>query len=126
MKAKELIIGDLVLYFGKVFSILKVDPETELSIIEDARHFEEANINDLSPIPLTPNILEKNGWKKSKINDCAYFYYKDEVFLTYTSKDGKFWFDDFDYSSGICVELSYIHSLQHFLFGLKLNSEMEV
>lgn len=36
MKAEELIIGDLVLYFGKVFSILKVDPETELSIIEDA------------------------------------------------------------------------------------------
>lgn len=126
MKAKELIIGDLVLYFGKVFSILKVDPETELSIIEDARYFEEANINDLSPIPLTPNILEKNGWKKSKINDCAYFYYKYGVFLTYTSKDGKFWFDDFDYSSGICVELPYIHSLQHLLFGLKLNSEMEV
>lgn len=126
MKAKELIIGDLVLYFGKVFSILKVDPETELSIIEDARHFEEANINDLSPIPLTPNILEKNGWKKSKINDCAYFYYKYGVFLTYTSKDGKFWFDDFDYSSGICVELPYIHSLQHLLFGLGLNSEMKV
>lgn len=126
MKAKELIIGDLVLYFGKVFSILKVDPETELSIIEDARHFEKANINDLSPIPLTPNILEKNGWKKSKINDCAYFYYKDGVFLTYTSKDGKFWFDDFDYSSGICVELPYIHSLQHLLFGLGINHEMEV
>ncbi len=126
MKAKELIIGDLVLYFGKVFSILKVDPETELSIIEDARHFEEANINDLSPIPLTPNILEKNGWKKSKINDCAYFYYKYGVFLTYTSKDGKFWFDDFDYSSGICVELPYIHSLQHLLFGLGINHEMKV
>ena len=126
MKAKELIIGDLVLYFGKVFSILKVDPETELSIIEDARHFEEANINDLSPIPLTQNILEKNGWKKSKINDCAYFYYKYGVFLTYTSKDGKFWFDDFDYSSGICVELPYIHSLQHLLFGLGINHEMKV
>lgn len=126
MKAKELIIGDLVLYFGKVFSILKVDPETELSIIEDARHFEEANINDLSPIPLTPNILEKNGWKKSKINDCAYFYYKYGVFLTYTSKDGKFWFDDFDYSSGICVELPYIHSLQHLLFGLGINYEMKI
>lgn len=126
MKAEELIIGDLVLYFGKVFSILKVDPETELSIIEDARHFEQANINDLSPISITPEILEKNGWKKSKINDCAYFYYKDGLFLTYTSKDGKFWFDDFDYSSSICVDLPYVHSLQHLLFGLGINSEMEV
>ena len=80
----------------------------------------------ITHIPLTPEILEKNEWKKSKINDCAYFYYKDGLFLTYTSKDGKFWFDDFDYSSSICVDLPYVHSLQHLLFGLGLNSEMEV
>ena len=83
-------------------------------------------VKDIVPIPLVLAILEKNGWKKSKINDCAYFYYKDGLFLTYTSKDGKFWFDDFDYSSSICVELPYVHSLQHLLFVLGLNSEMEV
>ena len=82
--------------------------------------------NAIRPIPLTTEILDKNGWKKSKINDCAYFYYKDGLFLTYTSKDGKFWFDDFDYSSSICVYIPYVHSLQHLLFGLGLNSEMEV
>ena len=83
-------------------------------------------VKDIVSIPLVPSILEKNGWKKSKINDCAYFYYKDGLFLTYTSKDGKFWFDDFDYSSSICVDLPYVHSLQHLLFGLGINSEMEV
>lgn len=83
-------------------------------------------VKDIVPIPLTSAILEKNGWKKTKINDCAYFYYKDRLFLTYTSKDGKFWFDDFDYSSSICVELPYVHNLQHLFFGLGLNSEMEV
>lgn len=83
-------------------------------------------VNDIVPIPITPKILEKNGWKKSKINDCAYFYYKDGLFLTYTSKDGKFWFDDFDYSSGICVELPYVHSLQHLFFGMGIKNEMEV
>ena len=82
--------------------------------------------NAIRPIPLTTEILDKNGWKKSKINDCAYFYYKDGLFLTYTSKDGKFWFDDFDYSSSICVYIPYVHSLQHLLFGLGINSEMEV
>lgn len=126
MKVRELIIGDLVLYFGQSYGIIKVDPESELCIIEDATSFEQASIHDLSPIPLTPEILEKNEWKKSKINDCAYFYYKDGLFLTYTSKDGKFWFDDFDYSISICVDLPYVHSLQHLLFGLGINSEMEV
>ena len=82
--------------------------------------------NAIRPIPLTTEILDKNGWKKSKINDCAYFYYKDGLFITYTSKDGKFWFDDFDYSSSICVDLPYVHSLQRLLFGLGLNLEMEV
>lgn len=83
-------------------------------------------VKDIVPIPLVPSILEKNGWKKSKINDCAYFYYKDGLFLTYTSKDDKFCFEDFDYSSSICVELLYVHNLQHLLFGLGLNPEMEV
>ena len=83
-------------------------------------------VKDIVHIPITPEILEKNGWKKSKINDCAYFYYKDGLFITYTSKDGKFWFDDFDYSSSICVYLPYVHSLQHILFCLGLNSEMDV
>ena len=82
--------------------------------------------NAIRPIPLTTEILDKNGWKKSKINDCAYFYYKDGLFLTYTSKDDKFWFDDFDYSSSICVYIPYVHSLQHLLFGLGINSEMDV
>ena len=35
MKARELIIGDLVLCFGQFYSIIKVDPESELCIIED-------------------------------------------------------------------------------------------
>lgn len=116
--------GDLCIVEGKVESVCEVDRDNDFSITTDQHPF--IRLSEVKPIPLTPEILEKNGWKKSKINDCAYFYYKYGVFLTYTSKDGKFWFDDFDYSSGICVELPYIHSLQHLLFGLKLNSEMEV
>ena len=94
--------------------------------IEEIRGCISVTEDRIKPIPLTPEILKKNGWKKSKISDCAYFYYKDGLFLTYTSKDGKFWFDDFDYSSSICVDLPYVHSLQHLLFGLGINSEMEL
>ena len=115
MKAEELIIGDLVLYFRKVFSILKVDPETELSIIEDAHHFEAANINDLSPISLTSEILEKNGWKKDDRG-----YYKSYIFLNKNSFGG--------WSVGIGEEfistISFVNELQHLLFGLKLGSNI--
>ena len=120
---QEYIKGDIVMYDNKIHTIMDTFGVNnyELSYIEHPVHQLE-----LSGVPLTTEILEKNGWKKSKINDCAYSYYKDGLFLTYTSKDDKFWFDDFDYSRSICVDLHYVHSLQHLLFGLGLNSEMEV
>lgn len=129
----EYIHGDLVYFGGEKAKVDLYNPNADDSIwvkvIENGgenRIWNASLKEEISPIPLTPEILEKNGWKKSKINDCAYFYYKDGLFLTYTSKDGKFWFDDFDYSNSICVKLPYVHSLQHLLFGLGLNSEMEV
>lgn len=131
MDKLEYIPGDLAFHYIPKTTIKKY-VKVYVCSINNALSLEDMDgklydyIGELYPIPLTPEILEKNGWKKSKINDCAYFYYKDGLFLTYTSKDGKFWFDDFDYSSSICVELPYVHSLQHLLFGLGLNSEMEV
>lgn len=126
---QKYIVGDLVIYT----SLLK-EPVAEICEVRETSYlirfmngnFAKVTSKEIKPIPLTKEILEKNGWKKSKINDCEYFYYKDGLFLTYTSKDDKFWFDDFDYSSSICVELPYVHSLQHLLFGLGLNHEMEV
>ena len=117
--------GDIVYIHGSVRVISSCDGYYATYYDEDET-LQEVNVNVIEGIPLTTAILEKNGWKKSKINDCAYFYYKDGLFLTYTSKDGKFWFDDFDYSSSICVDLHYVHSLHHLLFGLGINSEMEV
>lgn len=82
-------------------------------------------VKDIVPIPLTPEILEKNGWK----ND-GYDWYKlptKRAYL-YITKDittlGEFL---------VCVGLdrhnlasiNFVHQLQHLLFGLGLNSEME-
>lgn len=121
--AQKFIVGDVVMYENKIHTIINTIGlnNYELSYV---RH--PVNQAKLSGFSLTTEILEKNGWKKSKINDSAYFYYKDGLFLTYTSKDDEFWFDDFDYSSSICVDLPYVHSLQHLLFGLNINHEMEV
>ena len=132
----EYIPGDLVmvkksaLQFAKdkIFKVISSLSGGFLNVVmlNDSSTTYSISNNAIRPIPLTTEILDKNGWKKSKINDCAYFYYKDGLFLTYTSKDDKFWFDDFDYSSSICVYIPYVHSLQHLLFGLGINSEIEV
>lgn len=125
MNKLEYIPGDLVTYNGNIVTIENNDGYYATYYDED-ESLQTINVNVIEGIPLTPKILEKNGWKKTKINDCAYFYYKNGLFLTYTSKDCKFWFDDFDYSNSICVELPYIHSLQHLLFGIGINHEIEI
>ena len=136
MNKLEYIPGDLVmvkksaLQFAKdkIFKVISSLSGGFIKVVmlNDSSTTYSISNNAIRPIPLTTEILDKNGWKKSKINDCAYFYYKDGLFLTYTSKDDKFWFDDFDYSSSICVDLHYVHSLQHLFFGLGINSEIEV
>lgn len=83
-------------------------------------------VKDIVPIPITPEILEKNGWK----ND-GYDWYRlptKRAYL-YITKDittlGEFL---------VCVGLdrhnlasiNFVHQLQHLLFGLNINSEMEV
>lgn len=83
-------------------------------------------VKDIVPIPVTSEILEKNGWK----ND-GYDWYRlptKRAYL-YITKDittlGEFL---------VCVGLdrhnlasiNFVHQLQHLLFGLNINSEMEV
>lgn len=73
-------------------------------------------------IPLTPEILEKNGWKKPDGFDS---YWLDKIGLL---QDGDIWHSALG-STKIAITLGniqYIHELQHLLFGLGLNSEMEV
>lgn len=85
-------------------------------------------VKDIVPIPLTPEILKKNGWKKKMYCDWCY-YLPIEGNLLYLSKgtgiDGAF---------SVCVgqdmsyiaSISFVHQLQHLLFGLGINHEMEV
>lgn len=79
-------------------------------------------INDIVPIPLTPSILEKNGWKVS-LESTSIYVKEDNVKIFRL-------LDDIHYAAYIgfvrLLEFQHIHQLQHLLFGLGLNSEMEV
>ena len=82
-------------------------------------------------IPLTPEILEKNGWVKDMHRHCldempAEAYEKKDFPLTHFNVTfGKKRIQ----ASHDCLfvrNLKYVSDLQHLLFGLGLNSEMEV
>lgn len=75
---------------------------------------------DILPIPLTAEILEKNGWKKLYEK----FFEKNVNNIRLT----------IEFSENIYVainrifimEIHYIHELQHLIFGLGINHKMEV
>lgn len=79
-------------------------------------------VKDIVPIPLTPAFLDKNGWKVSL--ECKWIYVKEDDVKVFRL------LDDIHYAVYIgfvrLLEFQHIHQLQHLLFGLGLNSEMEV
>ena len=95
------------------------------------------DVDEIKPVNLTPAMLEKNCWDKEEKegsvfslseafmggdeNDednytCFQLYYQNK-------KDG--WVIDMR-GEPLKFEIHYVHELQHLLFGLGLNSEMEV
>lgn len=133
MNKLEYIPGDFIsVYVGvKKYIVEVIGTENENEVLSYQIKFPNGEIqyadkDNIVPIPLTPEILEKNGWK----ND-GYDWYKlptKRAYL-YITKDiitlGEFL---------VCVGLdrhnlasiNFVHQLQHILFGLRLNSEMEV
>lgn len=133
MDKLEYIPGDFIsVYVGvKKYIVEVIGTENENEVLSYQIKFPNGEIqyadkDNIVPIPLTPEILEKNGWK----ND-GYDWYKlptKRAYL-YITKDiitlGEFL---------VCVGLdrhnlasiNFVHQLQHILFCLRLNSEMEV
>mgnify|MGYP004537936141 CR=1 FL=1 len=135
MDKLEYIPGDLVsVYVGiKKFIVKVIGVENENEVLSYQIKFPNGEIQyadngNIVPIHLTTEILVKNGWKNEMYHDWRY-YMTIERNILYLSEgvgiDGAF---------SVCVgqdmshiaDISFVHQLQHLLFGLELNSEMEV
>ena len=120
---QEYIKGDIVMYDNKIHTIMDVlgVNNYELSYIEHPVHQLE-----LSGVPLTPEILKKNEWRKTKESFKTQSYYKKNFgvnVMTIITINGYF---RVVYNITHIRYIQYVHELQHLLFGLGLNSEMEV
>ena len=126
---QKYIKGDIVMYDNKIHTIMdKLELNNyELSYIEHPVHQLE-----LSGVPLTPEILEKNGWKIEDVNPNDLSNIVSKGIMYRAIKDKEILFFHKGASVFTCplnwrkIEIRYVHQLQHLLFGLGLNSEMEV
>lgn len=128
IKAEDLRIGDLVRYGKDIITILATHADGLVCFADGKDQICVEHVL-LEPIPLTPEILEKNGWKKRKegwyfMMISRYMYLSVEfgyengirVFLKRTT-------------DGLYVKLNVannVHELQHILWALGLDSNLKI
>lgn len=133
MKEVKYIPGDLMKFDGKTVKITFVGRDVIEYIPLGRRGSDKWRTSRkmIEPISLTPEILEKNGWKRTQIfidDDGLEFhtYIDDErcLDLQYYPQYKKF--AAFICKQEVLSDIEYVHQLQHLLFGLGINHEMEV
>ena len=145
----EYIPGDLVmvkksaLQFAKdkIFKVISSlsGGFVKVVMLNDSSTTYSISNNAVRPIPLTSEILEKNGWKKEVmsrgVKNSHWVYTKPDIeeygyFPIYIEKGIGDEFDVYPFTGNhVCTQIAYIkyvHELQHLLFGLGLKQEMEV
>lgn len=146
MDKLEYISGDLVmvkksaLQFAKdkIFKVISSLSGGFLKVVmlNDSSTTYSISNNAIRQIPLTPEILEKNGWKRNGGQYSFAFkpYVGDKVeligFFIEMFKDEhdmlKYRYFQIFLENKNIYGCFYVHQLQHLLFGLNINHEMEV
>lgn len=133
MNKLEYIPGDLVmvkksaLQFAKdkIFKVISSlsGGFVKVVMLNDSSTTYSISNNAVRPIPLTPKILEKNGWKLSH----GFYWSPNEegAGVGLSSQTGYVW-EAYIGRHLLRSNINNVSDLQHLLFGLGLNSEMEV
>lgn len=111
---QEYIIGDVVMYDNKIMVIKepKDGIHFDLSCPEEKLVYCCVGVEDIKPMPLTYEILEKNGWKwdgQDFVGACL-LYPEGNYFV----------FDAFR------TKIKYVHQLQHLFFGLGIDFDFNL
>lgn len=142
MRAEELMIGDWVQvsHVDKIGKIYRIDAANGIGNEYAAVIDGDFDCADLRPISLTPEILEKNGFKKENGGKIMGFNIADSYKLVYQGRTNfdKFWINIQDFGESkkwyikinghfdISGYINDVHELQHALKLCGINIEIEL
>ena len=130
MMMPKYIEDDIVKYNDKIMVIKEPRDGSHFDLFcpQEGLMYCLVDVEEIKPIPITSEILEKNRWKKKMYCDWCH-YLPIEGNILYLSKgigiDGAFSVDVGQGMSHIAC-ISFVHQLQHLFFGFGLSSKMEV
>ena len=113
MKSTDLMVGDWVMIPPNIFVQIE---EIKIELGEYRMYLKDTAVfvteEDIDPIPLTPEILEKNGAYKTKLmGEDRHFEYCLDGFTMLAIYDADFSFQ----INGGARKIKYVHQLQHAL-----------
>ena len=144
IKAEDLRIGDLVIV-NKIGCMVPKGTMCKVVAIDSEKSFEEMNLKGcatlielevnycnisfgiwckyISPIPLTPELLEKNEWKRDKLVSYIYGHeaHNIEVICTPNSE----WMY-VTFKGETIHRIKYVHELQRILWALGLDANLKI
>lgn len=127
MKQKY-IPGDWVKFEGKLarveevyqsYYFLRIDFESYNPSIDLDFPYVYKGDEEIKPIPLTPEILEKSGW--SNLEECPHAFVSGDMKIVTQLGVSSLYFNGTK-----ILSFEYVHELQHLFFGLGINHEMEL
>ena len=124
MKQKY-IVGDVVMYDNKIMVIKEPRDGSHFDLFcpKEGLVYRLVDIDEIKPIPITSEILEKNGWMLYRI---FYRFISKECLKLRLLKFDNYSWDACIGGNVIRINMCSVSDLQHLLFGLGLNSEMKV
>ena len=122
MKAEDLMIGDWVLVkeldFSNLTNVIS-EYQHQIRLKDFAEMYNAGEYKKYEPIPLTTEILEKNGFYNSVLIDD--YKITDGVHYNIDSKQILF---GFEYGTVLEIDCCYVHELQHALKLCKIKKEI--
>ena len=136
---QKYIVGDIVEYDNKVMVVKEPRDGShfDLSCPKEGLVYCFVGVDEIRPVDITPAILERNGWDKEEKDGSVFSLSeafmggdKDDednytCFQLYYQNKEDGWDIDMR-GEPLKYEIHYVHELQHLLFGLGINHEMEV
>lgn len=123
MKANELMVGDYVKFTneypekelrGKVAVVVGIRGRIDVRTTDDNQYHESEHPAYFEPIPLTEEILVKNGWEKHPMPFITEWYGR----IALCEQNGRYFYTS--------IELNYVHQLQHLLRLCEIDKSIEL
>jgi len=134
MRVNELQIGDYVNYRGQIIKVTSLyDKGGSNEVGWSDKESVWVNADNVEPIPLTAEILEKNNFEKQWQDNYEYFNDDENLNVTFHPKSSNYTngaYDYIDIEKGCLtineMPITFVHELQHALRLCEIDKDIEL